>query len=135
MLQVFYICKQQIYSLSEYIPHKTLQCNCCTYAVMWQDFQIASRRLLSYVHLNFFFELKFYTTETINCRNYEGRSQDITNVGMPSCEESVIFFILAIIDTLSKNFISNPNMKYHDTQSSGSRAVACKQTDGRTRHS
>jgi len=58
-----------------------------------QDLQIACHRLLSYVHLNFFFGLSFYTTETLACRSYEVRSlRDITNVDMPSCEVSVIFF-------------------------------------------
>ena len=32
-LQVFSICKQQIYSLSEYIPRKRTECICCTYMV------------------------------------------------------------------------------------------------------
>ena len=32
-LQVFSVCKQQIYSLSEYIPRKIIECICCTYVV------------------------------------------------------------------------------------------------------
>ena len=99
MLQVFSVCKQQIYSLSEYIPRERIECICCTYVVKWQDLQIACHRLLSYVHLNFIFGLSFYTTTTIVCSNYEDRSRrDITNVGRPSCKVC-LFFILTIIDT------------------------------------
>ena len=135
-LQVFSICKQQIYSLSEYIPRKRTECICCTYMVKCK---IYKSHVIDYYPM-------FTSTSSSGSAFTRQRPQPVAIMRADHYETSQMQINLRVKCLsffsdfnhnrhVSSNFINIPNMKFHDTQSSGSRAVVCEQTDGRTLHS